>query len=469
MGNIAEETRWLDATAQAALVRNKEVTASELAEAAITRIEQLNPSINAVNIPWFAHGRELAKHIDATSPNTAFAGVPFLLKDLHTMYEGQHISQGNKALKEANYIATSDTTLVSRFKQQHLVFLGRTSSPEFGSLPVTEPEAWGATRNPWNTNFTPGGSSGGAGSAVASGMCAIAQGNDVAGSVRWPAFCNGIIGLRPTMGRMPTGGTNPNPRGLSGMMMSTQGPLARTMADLRLTYSAMQYPNWNDPFWVPMQNDFPASKSPIRVALITEDGHPMDDATKTAVRTAGRLLEDAGYEVDEISPPMLETLFSMWLRLGAMDVLLGLVPSLPGINDSGLTKATEGMLPMFPEPTPQVLMKALADRDMMFRAWNQFFETYPLIVMPVLTKPFMRPNEDIEGSEIMAPLWDHLRYTVNLASIAIPSLAFPIGNHDGAPQGVQIVSHSWREDLLLNAGDALELRLGKVHVVDPVW
>jgi len=253
------------------------------------------------------------------------------------------------------------------------------------------------------------------------------------------------------------------------MMMSTQGPLARTMSDLRLTYSAMQYPNWADPFWVPMQNDFPAPKSPIRVALITEDGHPMDDATKTAVRTAGRLLEDAGYEVEEISPPMLETLFSMWLRLGAMDVLLGLVPTLPGINDSGLTKATEGMLPMFPEPTPQVLMKALADRDMMFRAWNQFFETYPLIVMPVITKPFMRMNEDIEGSEIMAPLWDHLRYTVNLASLAIPSLAFPIGTHEGAPQGVQIASHSWREDLLLNAGDALELRLGKVQVVDPVW
>ena len=123
MGNIAHETRWLDATAQAELVRNKEVTASELAEAAITRIEQLNPAINAVNIPWFAHGRELAKHIDATSPNTAFAGVPFLLKDLHTMYAGQHISQGNKALKEANYIATSDTTLVTRFKEQQLVFL----------------------------------------------------------------------------------------------------------------------------------------------------------------------------------------------------------------------------------------------------------------------------------------------------------------------------------------------------------
>ena len=142
MGNIAEETRWLDATAQAALIRNKEVTAGELAEAAISRIDQLNTLVNAVNIPWFAHGRELAKHIDATSPNTAFAGVPFLLKDLHTMYEGQHISQGNKALKEANYIATSDTTLVARFKKQHLVFLGRTSSPEFGSLPVTEPEAW---------------------------------------------------------------------------------------------------------------------------------------------------------------------------------------------------------------------------------------------------------------------------------------------------------------------------------------
>jgi amidase len=116
MGNIAEETRWLDATSQAALVRNKEVTASELAEAAISRIEQINPAINAVTIPWFNHGRELAKQIDVTNPTTPFAGVPFLLKDLHTMYEGQHISQGNKALKEAKALSIKSIGILDHSK-----------------------------------------------------------------------------------------------------------------------------------------------------------------------------------------------------------------------------------------------------------------------------------------------------------------------------------------------------------------
>ena len=456
----------LEATETARLVRERTVSAAEVTEAHISRIDAVNGKLNAIVVRTDEHARAQASVIDSGSASGPLAGVAMTTK-INTDHVPYVMDNGITMLKDN--LSSMTHKSIEGLLSDGAVMLGRTNSPSFALRAHTGNDLHGETHNPHGIHLTPGGSSGGAGSAVASGMCAIAQGNDVAGSVRWPAFCNGIIGLRPTMGRMPTGGTNQNPRGLSAMMMSTQGPLARTMADLRLTYSAMQYPNWNDPFWVPMQNDFPAPKSPIRVALITEDGHPMDDATKTAVRTAGRLLEDAGYKVEEISPPMLETLFSMWLRLGAMDVLLGLVPTLPGINDSGLTKATEGMLPMFPEPTPQVLMKALADRDMMFRAWNQFFETYPLIVMPVLTKPFMRMNEDIEGPEIMAPLWDHLRYTVNMASLAIPSLAFPIGNHDGAPQGVQIASHSWREDLLLNAGDALELRLGKVHVVEPVW
>jgi amidase len=134
-----------------------------------------------------------------------------------------------------------------------------------------------------------------------------------------------------------------------------------------------------------MQNDFPQAKAPLRVALLVEDGRDMHESTRFAIRKVGALLQDAGYEVEEISPPMLEVLFGMWLRLGALDVQLGLVPQLELLNDSGLTQAIQGMLPSFPPPTPQVMMQALADRDLLFRAWNVFLEQYTLLFMPVLT------------------------------------------------------------------------------------
>ncbi|HEY1439585.1 MAG TPA: amidase family protein, partial [Mycobacterium sp.] len=154
MSGLADETRWMDATDQATLVANGEVTPGELLEAAIKRIEQSNPSLNAVVIEWFDHARSVAA--DPDLPHGPFRGVPFLLKDLYTSFAGQTLSNGNVALKEAGKIDTADTTLVSRFKAAGLVIAGRTNSPEMGSLPTTQPLAWGPTRNPWALDRTPG-------------------------------------------------------------------------------------------------------------------------------------------------------------------------------------------------------------------------------------------------------------------------------------------------------------------------
>ena len=450
----------------ARLINSKELSAVEVTESHIERINTVNSKLNAVVLRTDDEARLRAQDIDNGKVQGPLAGVPITTK-INTDHLPYPMDNGIGVLK-GNPSASTHAS-IQGLLNDGAVMLGRTNSPAFALRAHTGNDLHGETHNPYGQHLTPGGSSGGAGAAVATGMCAIAQGNDVAGSVRWPAFCNGIIGLRPTIGRMPSGGSNPNPRGLSAMMMSTQGPLARTMADLRLGYAALQFPNWNDPFWVPMQNEFPQSKAPLRVALLTDDGRDMHESTRFAIRKVGTLLEDAGYEVEEISPPMLEVLFTMWLRLGALDVQLGLVPQLELLNDSGLTQAIQGMTPLFPEPTPQTMMQALTDRDLLFRAWNVFFEQYPLVVMPVLTKPFMRMNEDTEGHDVMAELWNHLRYTVNLAALAIPSLAFPVGHDNGIPLGVQIATHAWREDRLLAVGDALEERLGKVAVVDPVW
>ncbi len=203
MSVLADQTRWMDATDQAALVASGEVSPSELLEAAIERIERIDPTLNAVVIRWFDHARETAASADL--PNGPFRGVPFLIKDLFANYAGQRISNGNVAFKEAHVIADADTTLVSRHRAAGLVIAGRTNSPELGSVPTTEPVAWGATRNPWDTTRTPGGSSGGAAAAVASGMVPFAHASDGGGSIRIPASCCGLVGLKPSQGRITLG------------------------------------------------------------------------------------------------------------------------------------------------------------------------------------------------------------------------------------------------------------------------
>ncbi|MFM8381496.1 MAG: amidase family protein, partial [Actinomycetota bacterium] len=184
MTSLADETRWLDATSQAELVATGKVSPVELVDAAIERIEKYDPALNALTYRWFEQARRLAS--SDSLPAGPFRGVPYLLKDLYAYESGKPVSNGNKAFKAAGYVADADTTLVSRYKSAGLVSLGRTNSPELGSVPVTEPEAWGPTRNPWNLDRTPGGSSGGAAAAVAAGLVPIAHASDGGGSIRIP-------------------------------------------------------------------------------------------------------------------------------------------------------------------------------------------------------------------------------------------------------------------------------------------
>jgi Asp-tRNA(Asn)/Glu-tRNA(Gln) amidotransferase A subunit family amidase len=195
-----DDLDFLDATAQAELVRKKEVKPIELVEAAIARIERLNPELNAVVTPMFDLAREAASAEISKGP---FSGVPFLLKDLLAQYAGVRLTGGSKFSKD--YISDHDSELVERLKQAGLIICGKTNTCEWGSLPTTEPLLFGPTRNPWNTDRTPGGSSGGSAAAVAAGMVPMAHGNDGGGSIRMPAACCGVFGLKPTRARNPLG------------------------------------------------------------------------------------------------------------------------------------------------------------------------------------------------------------------------------------------------------------------------
>ncbi|HJL57599.1 MAG TPA: amidase, partial [Arenicellales bacterium] len=194
------ELAFIDATAQADLVRRKEISAGELVEFAITRIEQLNPVLNAVITALYDQARDAVTRVDPSAP---LAGVPFVLKDLVAELAGAPLSEGSHFL--ADYVSHYDSELVRRFRQAGLVVVGKSNTPEFGLMPTTEPARFGATRNPWDTRLTAGGSSGGSAAAVASGMVAIGHANDGGGSIRVPASCCGVVGLKPSRGRNSLG------------------------------------------------------------------------------------------------------------------------------------------------------------------------------------------------------------------------------------------------------------------------
>ena len=460
------ETWQMTATEVAGLVREKKVSAAEVAEAHIRRIDSVNPRLNAIVLRTDDVLRSTAADIDAGRTTGPLAGAVVTTK-INTDHAPYPSDNGIKSLRD-NVPGTVHPSITGLL-DAGLMMAGRTNSPAFAMRFHTANDLHGETMNPHRQDISPGGSSGGAGVAVATGMCHIAQGNDVAGSVRWPAYMNGILGLRPTVGRMPTGGTNPNPRGWTASMMSTNGPLARTMADLRAGYDAMSAQNWDDPFWVPALREFPAPPQPIKVALVVNDGIGVHPAVQDALTRTGLLLQDAGYEVEEVSPPMLDVFFGLWQRVGSPDMMFGMMAMLEAIDDSGLTETMNDWKPSFPEPTSQVFMKALADRDMLMRAWNRFLADHPLLVTPMMAEPTMTRGYDKSFVGAMSSMTTIGRWGVNLSAISMPALAYPVGQHEGAPLGVQIAAHTWREDLLLGAGDALEARLGTVAPVDVAW
>ena len=230
----------LDATDLAGLVARREVSALELLEEAIERAERVNPRLNALVYPWYDHARE---RVSEGLPQGPFHGVPFLLKDLYEDYGGQRQSNGCRAL--AGTVAESDCEMVSRYKSAGLAIFGRTTSPEFGLSTTTESALHGATRNPWNPDLTSGGSSGGASSMVAAGVLPIANASDGGGSIRVPASCTGLFGLKPTRGRNPMGPLVGE--GWSGL--ATVHAVSRSVRDSALLLDCTAGPDVGAPYW----------------------------------------------------------------------------------------------------------------------------------------------------------------------------------------------------------------------------
>jgi amidase len=297
---LANEMAVLDATAQAELVRRREVTPSELVDAAIAQIERLNPAINAVITPLFDQARAAAR---GGLPEGPFRGVPFLLKDLLALYAGAPLTAGSAFLR--GFVPDHDSELVARLKRAGLVIVGKTNTPEFGILPTTEPRLFGASRNPWDPTRTAGGSSGGSAAAVAAGMVPMAHGNDGGGSIRIPASCCGVFGLKPTRARNPLG---PDFGDLMGGL-AAEHALTRSVRDSAALLDATSGPDMGDPYWAPpparpFLQEAGADPGRLRIAFTTTalTGAPVHPDCVRAVHEAAELCSELGHEVSEAAP-----------------------------------------------------------------------------------------------------------------------------------------------------------------------
>ena len=287
-----------DAVGLADLIRRGQITAAEALEAALARAEAVNGKINAITYSMASDAREI---VERGAPAGPLGGVPFLLKDLSAQTAGAPTSAGSRLLTKVNYPA--DNAIVEAYRRAGLVIFGKTNTPEFGLEPVTEPDLFGPSRNPWGLENTPGGSSGGAAAAVAAGIAPAAHASDGGGSIRIPASCCGLFGMKPSRGRVSLA---PADEGWGGF--SIQHAVTRSVRDSAVLLDVISTPQPGDPYWAPppvrpFSDELGRDPGKLKIAFSLESiaGPGLDPQCAQAVRDAARLCESLGHQVEEVT------------------------------------------------------------------------------------------------------------------------------------------------------------------------
>ncbi|MEJ8840655.1 amidase [Ramlibacter sp. AN1133] len=457
--STATEPWRLGAAQLAARVRAGDVSCVEAVESSLRRIDQANPRLNAIVFADRERALRAAREADALrarSPHEMglLHGVPVTIK-LNADVAGEASSNGVPA--DADRVAAQDSTVVANLRRAGAVIVGRTNVPPFSFRWFTENSLHGRTLNPWNAELTSGGSSGGAAVAVAAGMCALAHGTDIAGSIRYPAYVNGVVGLRPTPGRVAAYNPGNNTRFAGLQLFSAQGPLARCVDDVELALRAMAGDGGDDPTWQPVPLDFPDDAAPVRVACVDAvPGAKLAAPAKAALDQAARALSAAGYEVENATPPSLQEAVEVWLAIVMTEVRIEMMTAVEATQDASIIASVRAMADCAPAPQLQSYAGALARRDALRREWNRFLRRYPLLLMPTSCRPPMHWGEDLQGSEAMRKLLADQSPLIAVAALSLPGMHVPTGVADGAPSGVQLVAGSFREQRLIAAGKIIE-------------
>jgi amidase len=451
-------------------IRLKQVSCVEVVEAALQRIADINPDVNAVVEILGEQALDLARRHDSVlagsdpQPGPLF-GVPFTAK-INVDVAGLATTNGVAAFSDL--VAIDDNPCIRNLRDAGGICIGRTNVPAFSARYFTDNEFYGRTLNPWNKAITPGGSSGGAAVAVATGMGALSHGNDRAGSIRLPAHAAGIFGIRPTLGRVPSfDGTARFEPTLGSRLTNVQGCFGRSIADVRLGLHAMSAASSRDPWWNPAP--FLSIEKP-RVGIVSNWPATTVDsgAMKTLAEVTDRLRK-SGYEVINASPPNLdEAALLFWSLISSEDN--GQVQSMVDkFGDAPIRKARRSTLNYAPSVSiVDDYIALMQRRTEIIRDIMTFLDTCPVLVLPISLGAPIPIDADQNGDRAVHDMLDAYRPLTAVSLLGLPSLAVPCGVIDGLPRGVQIVSGRYHEETCLGVGEIIARYQPAIEPIDPL-
>jgi amidase len=481
---MTDDLARLDATAQAELVRRGEVTPLELVDAAIERVMRLNPELNAVIHPRFEEAR---KEAAGDLPDGPLRGVPMVLKDLDGFSAGDPYHGGTRHLRDLAYRASHDSYLTRSFRDAGAVIIGRTNTPELGLQPTTEPAVYGPTRNPWDTTRSTGGSSGGSGAAVASGMVPLGHAGDGGGSIRIPASECGLVGLKPSRGRISLGPEV----GESWGGLVARLALTRSVRDTAVVLQAVQGPRPGDPYTAPpparpYPEEVGADPGVLRVGFTVVPPDPSitthPDCVAAVERTAATL-EQLGHRVEEGRPAAWAdaglqeqvsanfiNAFAVWTA-GDLEVLGRLAGS--PFDASGVEPGTWAVAELGRAITGVQYLEAITFLHAYARRQSEWWQDHDLLLTPTIPEP--PPTLGQFASTEENPLNGLVRSAAIVPFCAPfnisgqPAMSLPVHWNDaGLPIGVQLVAPYGREDLLLRVAAQLEHAMPWADRIPPV-
>ncbi len=441
----------------------RDISCVDVMTSVVARLRATNDEINAVVDDLSEEAmRQAAAHdqvLADTGPIGPLHGVPVTIKE-NVDQKDRATPNGVTAFKDV--IAPDDSPIVRNFTNAGAIVIGRTNTPEFSFRATTVNELHGRTFNPWNNEASAGGSSGGAASGAMMGYAPLAHGNDIGGSLRFPAYACGACTVKPGLGRTPA--YNPSAaveRGLLAQIMSVQGVIAREVKDVRLAMRSLVSYDPHDPWMVPMPFEGPRPEGPVKVAFTKNtfefELHP---AVSKALDTAREALADAGYEIHVVAPPLLREVAEAGAKCLFGEVKALLDKDVRKYGSSTLNDIFDGYYAYFAPHEGNELLTALAERARFVRAWTVFLQDYPLVLTPFLPAPTFAWDRDAQGAEGIREVLGSALYSYSMNFMGLPAGNVPADHNDGLPVGVQIVGQRFREDLILDAAEAIESRVG---------
>ena len=454
----------------AAMIRAREVSCVEVMESVLGRIAAHNGRIAAhngrINAIVNDRSKEALKaaerkdrEIDGGAPLGPLLGVPVTIKE-NVDVAGQPTTNGLPAF--ADLIAPDHSPVVRNLLDAGAIIVGRTNTPELSMRGTTDNPLHGRTFNPWDEEASPGGSSGGASAAAAMGFGPIHHGNDIGGSLRFPAFACGVATVKPTFGRVPA--FNPSAsaeRGLLAQLISVQGAICREVRDVRLATRVLAGGDPRDPWWVPVPFDGPPLDAPIRVAVTCEThGYPVHPQILAGIDRAAAMLSDAGYAVERVETPSIMKPAQAWFDVLVSEIAHFLSPSALEHGSETIQTIFEHYQRIGKPVDPAGYRQAIADRAALTREWNVFLDRYPLVLCPFLMRSMYAWDYDAQGFEQIRDMFLSAIYSTGVNYLSLPAGVVPIGFADERPAGVQIVGRRFREDLILDAMEVVESSVG---------